>query len=86
MINKVKNTRKKSDTMYHYPDSCNNCGGSNEVTPTDYVDYAMCEAKTKCKDCGFEDYWAYGLFDSGADGLSNCKKYGIPEGKVAQED
>ena len=61
--------------MYHDPNSCNKCGGDNEVTPTDYINYDMSEAKTKCRDCGFEDHWSYGYFDSGSDGLSNCKKY-----------
>ena len=25
--------------------------------------------------CGFEDYWAYGRFESGQDMISNCEKY-----------
>ena len=37
--------------------------------------HTMLEAKTICSECGFEDYWAYGWFESGQDMISNCEKY-----------
>lgn len=56
--------------------SCNKCSGENEVTVTDTMDsHFITEARTKCKDCGFEDYWAHGCFESGRYGYDKCKKY-----------
>lgn len=56
--------------------SCNKCGGDNEVTVTDTLDgHTITEASTKCDDCGFEDYWAYGWYESGQDGYNSCGKY-----------
>lgn len=56
--------------------SCNKCKGENEVIVTDTLDgHTIMEAKTICEVCGFEDYWAYGWFESGRDMTSNCEKY-----------
>ena len=33
------------------------------------------ETRTVCTDCGHVDYWAYGHFESGEDGLNAAKKY-----------
>lgn len=56
--------------------SCNNCSGDNEITKiVDTLNGYMCECETKCNECGFEDYWAYGRFESGQYIVSKCKKY-----------
>lgn len=61
--------------QYHNFNYCNKCGGLNKVKET-VVENAICEAETKCTECGFEDYWAYGFFESSQDGYDACKKYG----------
>ena len=50
---------KKSDepVKYHCYDSCNKCGEVSDYTVTDSLDGRMMECKTKCKTCGFTDYW-----------------------------
>lgn len=57
--------------------SCNKCGGMNneikEITST--IESHICECITKCNDCGFEDYWAYGHFESGQEMKGKSKKY-----------
>lgn len=63
------------ETQYHCKDSCNKCGGFNQITPTDTVDGYISEYKTECTDCGFQDYWGYGFYQSGEYMISNCKKY-----------
>ena len=60
---------------YHDPDSCNKCSGQNRIIETSFEGGIMSEAKTKCTECGFEDYWAYGWFESGAEIESKCKTY-----------
>jgi len=57
--------------------SCNACGaeGSNDVTVEDTINYHICEATTKCKLCGHEDYWAYGSFMSNEHIEGKAKKY-----------
>jgi len=62
-------------TDYHNPDSCNKCKGYNEFTNEVYINGFISEAKTKCSICGFEDYWAYGFFESGSEMKSNCETY-----------
>lgn len=65
-----------SKVEYHCMGSCNKCSGENEMTVTDTMDsHFITEAKTKCNECGFEDYWAHGWFESGKDMVSNCEKY-----------
>jgi hypothetical protein len=66
---------KQPEGRYHCPDSCNICGGVNEVTVRDSIDYRPIEMSTVCKNCGHEDYWAYGFFESGQHMVSKCRKY-----------
>ena len=61
--------------IYHVIDSCNACGGDNEVKVKDTINYHICEAETVCSDCGHQDYWAYGFFESSQDIESKCDKY-----------
>ncbi len=61
--------------QYHCYDSCNACGGNNEVTTVDTIEYHVMECKTKCKDCGHEDYWTHGFFESSQDIDSKCQTY-----------
>jgi hypothetical protein len=44
--------------------SCNKCGGINKIKITDTIGYTICECETKCENCGFEDYWVHGFFES----------------------
>ena len=60
---------------YHKHSSCNKCSKENEIKITDTLDGRMMECETKCKTCGFEDYWAHGFFESSQYMISNCKKY-----------
>lgn len=63
--------------MYHCKETCNKCGGPNDLVVTaDHEGAVICEAETTCKKCGHRDYWAYGHFMSAADGLDACSKYG----------
>ena len=62
-------------TDYHNPESCNKCKGDNILIDEIYDVGSLCEAKTKCSKCGFEDYWAYGFFESGSMMKSNCETY-----------
>jgi hypothetical protein len=50
-----------------------------------YDGQTLIETQTKCQQCGFEDYWAYGYFESGADGLNNCIKYSFDRDGVYRE-
>lgn len=67
----------KSDkpVKYHCYDSCNKCSGNNELISPSMDERGIYETKTKCKDCGFEDYWGYGFFESGQEMESKCKTY-----------
>lgn len=65
---------------YHEPMSCNKCGkGRNEFLGLPVtIEGRLCETRTKCQVCGFEDYWAYGFFESSGelDGIeSKCDTY-----------
>lgn len=55
-----------AETTFDDMNSCNACGAenSNDVTVQDIVSFHICEASTKCKLCGHEDYWGYGHFRS----------------------
>lgn len=66
---------KVVDGRYDVMESCNKCGGLNDVTPTDVDGYTICEAETICTVCGFKDYWAYGHFESRLEMFSKCEKY-----------
>ena len=59
----------------HCYDSCNNCGEVNDHTVTDSLDGHIMECKTKCKECGFTDYWAHGFFESSQEQESKCATY-----------
>lgn len=76
---------KSRETQYHRLDSCNKCGGLNNrnvsfANPFD-ADSSHC-AKTKCHDCGHEDLWDTGFFESGMEMVSNCKKYANRNGRL----
>ena len=60
---------------YHNINSCNKCKGGNLTSRESFIDWHICEAVTKCSECGFDDYWAYGFFESGSEMESNCEKY-----------
>lgn len=66
-----------STGYYHDPATCNKCGSSTDMTIKDTIANFPCEYETKCKVCGFEDYWAYGYFESGAEGYDKCGRYGM---------
>ncbi len=70
-------------SKYQCPESCNKCGRySNELLGIHPLHpYSSGEVKTKCKDCGFEDYWAHGYFESGSCMESKAKTYSFGEGK-----
>jgi hypothetical protein len=70
---------------YDCPDSCNKCKGYNEYILPSYEGQTLIETSTKCQQCGFEDYWTYGYFESGANGLSNCIKYSFDRDGVYRE-
>ena len=66
--------------IYHDYSTCNKCGSDNDVMLKDSIEGFICECATKCSVCGFEDYWAYGFFESSAEGYNKCEKYGsVPE-------
>jgi len=65
---------------YHCHNSCNNCGGENEVSPTDSLDGRLLECRTECKSCGFSDNWAHGFFESSQNIESKCKTYSFNKG------
>jgi len=62
---------------YHKPESCNKCKGLNDFIDPNYCDHygLLCETKTKCSECGFEDFWAYGYFKSIMTMECNCETY-----------
>lgn len=63
-------------TKYHVPESCNRCGVlANKLTCVSHCEGQIEEAKTSCDLCGFEDYWAYGWFESGSYMESKCARY-----------
>lgn len=59
------------DPNYHCVESCNACGGDNNIWWVEYINYP-CEAETTCNQCGNSDYWAYGYFQSG---IGKCETY-----------
>jgi len=71
---------------YHNPDSCNKCKGKNEIVNTEFVAGHMCEAETKCTECGFKDYWGAGHFESGQNMKSNCSTYSFENGRRVDYD
>jgi DNA-directed RNA polymerase subunit RPC12/RpoP len=61
--------------IYDSPYSCNKCGKENDVKGDPFHPEASGEVETKCKECGFEDHWSFGFFESGQDGLNASGKY-----------
>lgn len=61
--------------QYHRFSSCNKCGKTNDYEVTDSVEGRINECKTTCQSCGFEDYWAYGFYESSQNMESKCKTY-----------
>jgi hypothetical protein len=66
-------------TVYHRPESCNRCRGTNAFIRPSYDSGRLHETQTKCTVCGFEDYWAYGFFESGSEIISKCETYTVGE-------
>jgi hypothetical protein len=60
---------------YHCIDSCNSCGGANRTLAPSIDEGGIYESKTKCDNCGFTDYWAYGFYKSSQSIESKCKTY-----------
>lgn len=52
---------------YHGYKYCNNCSGENEIRIVDTINLHVAECETTCIECGFEDYWAHGAFESTGD-------------------
>ena len=71
----VTPNKTECPVKYHCHDSCNKCSGVNDCEVTGSINGRMSECKTKCKDCGFEDYWAHGYFESGQEMQSKCNTY-----------
>lgn len=64
------------DVLYDSMRSCNRCGANkNKILIKDSIESIICECETTCTVCGFEDYWAYGFFESGQDGYDKALKY-----------
>jgi len=59
----LKPSKSNKPVKYHCYDSCNKCGGVNDVSVTDATDAHTLECKKKCRDCGLGDYWAHGFFE-----------------------
>ena len=63
----------KGKTNYQNPYTCNKCGEAvNLITGGNLREG---EASTKCQSCGFDDYWAYGFFESSVKMESKAKTY-----------
>ena len=54
--------------------SCNICKGKNEITVMFKVKNIIYECGTRCKSCGYEDWWAYGFFNETKTGIDKCRK------------
>lgn len=53
-----------SEVKYDDKLFCVKCGSMNEITVKDRCDNIICECETLCSECGHEDYWATGFFES----------------------
>ena len=60
---------------YDVMTSCNKCSGHNNYNAAALDGYTVLEAFTVCSVCGFQDYWAYGAFESHLDGFNKSEKY-----------
>jgi hypothetical protein len=74
-VGKVDKPTVNSATKYHCYTSCNKCSGDNEINIRSTDNGVVSECETKCNVCGFNDYWAYGWYESGSEMDSNCKTY-----------
>jgi hypothetical protein len=74
-IEKTTNKGGQAEQQYHCYDSCNKCGGVNELIKPIYEECGIIETTTKCKDCGFDDFWAYGFFESMQTIECKCQTY-----------
>lgn len=65
-----------TNDQYDDPGYCNRCGakGVTHTKPV-YDSNIMCEVYTKCNACGFEDFWAYGFFESNEEMVGKARKY-----------
>lgn len=75
MQRQAKPKRDISVNEYSVITSCNKCGGKNSYNVKSVDGYTTCEAETHCTICDFQDYWAYGTFESGKDGFNASQKY-----------
>jgi len=65
--------KEEKETKFQNPYSCNKCGElENQVVIGNLREDG---ASTKCKSCGFEDFWAFGFFESSQDIESKAKNY-----------
>lgn len=69
-------------TKYDVPESCNKCGGRTNKLMNEVFDSCMHECETKCQECGFEDYWVTGFFQSGSEIDSKSDQYWFVDGKI----
>lgn len=53
-----------TNTEYDNQYICPKCGGQNDYKVVESINLHPCEIETKCTECGWEDYWAYGGYDS----------------------
>lgn len=54
-------------TIYYNKHVCTKCRGVNSFVKPSIDEIGIYETATKCDDCGFEDYWAYGFFQSSSE-------------------
>lgn len=74
-IKPVHPPKSSGPVKYHCIDSCNKCGGVNQTINPSLDERGVYESKTKCNDCGFIDYWAYGFYESSQEIESKCCTY-----------
>jgi hypothetical protein len=75
-VNKpIRKERMSKLVKYHSIKSCNSCGGANRTLIPSIDEGGIYESKTKCDDCGFTDYWAYGFYESSQSQESKCDTY-----------
>lgn len=60
ILSGVNMNKTKYDNKY----TCKKCSGGNTIIIKDQINSDICECETICSKCGFEDFWAYGFFES----------------------
>ena len=75
----IHSAKSNEPVKYHCIESCNACGGANEIISPSYEECHLIESKTKCLTCGHSDYWAYGFFESSQEIESKCQTYSFGE-------